>query len=374
MSRKRYLCIKNFDEAKHYRDRTPIWIKLQCAILDDYDFSNLPDEAKFHALGLTVLAARLNNKFPEDEQWLRQKINARSEIDLETLLGIGFLAIVESESTAKPAAKKERENERIVRKPNKTQGRSASALGDENKKRASTEQKRTEENRTEHNTTQQNRTNETREPSLGAAEAKTAAAAVAVSCVFENSPEKAAADRVTAEPAADRPPAVEVAADRPRSAEAAEPPQTVVAPGAQNPAHKTPSPPLRAEKNEPLSEFSLADCLRYVRICEQRGEAIRNPQGLATNICQTGKADAFIRAALYPEREAAAEKELYGEPRRFSAEPCAACFGSKMEIVKGRGARICGRCRNERGKATGFEPADEAAAREKEEEKENAEE
>ena len=74
MSTKRYLCIKNFDRTQMYKDRNPIWIKLHCAILDDYDFSSIGDATKFHALGLMILAARLNNKFPDDEAWLRKKI------------------------------------------------------------------------------------------------------------------------------------------------------------------------------------------------------------------------------------------------------------------------------------------------------------
>lgn len=154
MSRKRYLSVSNFDALQHYKDRNPIWIKLHCSILDDYNFSALPDETKFHAVGLMLLASRLNNKFPDDEAWLRQKIGANSEINLKILLEIRFLEVIREE---KPDAK----NATNARKSNKTNGELASAILDDAENCDSAEQNRTEENRTEHNTTQQSE-NETR--------------------------------------------------------------------------------------------------------------------------------------------------------------------------------------------------------------------
>jgi len=97
MSRKRYLRVRNFDALQHYKDRNPIWIKIYCSILEDYDFARLPDETKFHAVGLMLLASRSNNKFPDDERWLRAKINAEKEINLDLLLEIRFLEVVKDE-------------------------------------------------------------------------------------------------------------------------------------------------------------------------------------------------------------------------------------------------------------------------------------
>lgn len=95
---KRFLRIRKFDEYQHYKDRNPIWIKLYCGILEDYDFSQMSDETKFHAVGLMLLASRLNNKFPDDEKWLSQKINARTIIQTRRItkirssrLGRGFI-------------------------------------------------------------------------------------------------------------------------------------------------------------------------------------------------------------------------------------------------------------------------------------------
>ena len=101
MSRKRYLRVRNFDATQHYKDRNPIWIKLYCSILDDYDFAQLPDETKFHAVGLMLLASRLNNKFPADAVWLRAKINAEKEINLNLLLEIRLLEVAPREKGVK---------------------------------------------------------------------------------------------------------------------------------------------------------------------------------------------------------------------------------------------------------------------------------
>ena len=104
------------------------------------------------------------------------------------------------------------------------------------------------------------------------------------------------------------------------------------------------------------SEFSLEDCFAYVKICETKGEPVKNAKGLASHLYKTGEADAFILAALHPEKTREKEIEIYGEPRRFTDEPCSVCFGSKMEVVEGRGARPCPNCKNERNHSTGKQP------------------
>lgn len=114
-----------------------------------------------------------------------------------------------------------------------------------------------------------------------------------------------------------------------------------------------------SEKNGHLSEFSLEECLKYVEACRAQGENITNPKGLATTLYENGRSDAFILATLYPERNREKETEIYGEPRKFTDEQCAVCFGSKMEVVEGRGARPCPNCKNERGHSTGKQPEGE---------------
>lgn len=284
--RKRYLRVRNFDALQHYKDRNPIWIKLYCSILEDYDFARLPDETKFHAVGLMLLASRSNNKFPEDEVWLRAKINAEKEINLERLLEIRFLEVVSDK-------KGEERNENFngkrttnARKSKKTKDEFASATFQNEKSCDSAEHSRTEENKTH---TEQTRA------ALSPDDVKDEKA---VRVNLENS----------------------------------------------------------AKTNGHLSQFSLDECLKYVRICESKGEPIKNPKGLANHLYKTGDADAFILATLYPDKCEEAEREIYGEPRKFSDEPCAVCFGSKMEVVSGKGARNCPNCKNERGHSTGKQP------------------
>jgi len=115
----------------------------------------------------------------------------------------------------------------------------------------------------------------------------------------------------------------------------------------------------QAKTNGHLSQFSLDECLKYVRICEAKGEPIKNAKGLANHLFKTGDSDAFILATLYPEKREEAEREIYGEPRKFTDEQCAVCYGSKMEVVEGRGARPCPNCKNERGQSTGKQPQGE---------------
>jgi hypothetical protein len=146
--RKRYLRVRNFDALQHYKDRNPIWIKLYCSILEDYDFARLPDETKFHAVGLMLLASRSNNKFPDDEQWLRAKINAEKEINLDLLLEIRFLEVASLEKGVKTDENFDGKRATNARKSKKTKGELASATFQADENCASAEHNRTEESKT----------------------------------------------------------------------------------------------------------------------------------------------------------------------------------------------------------------------------------
>ena len=104
-----------------------------------------------------------------------------------------------------------------------------------------------------------------------------------------------------------------------------------------------------------LSRFSMEECLKYAK----QSDGVKNPNALANNLYQTGNADAFIMAMLYPADLLAAERETFGDPTNFTNEPCAVCFGAKMSDVDGKGYRKCQHCKDERGKSTGFEPKGE---------------
>ncbi len=80
-----YFRIRNFERFQHYKDRNPPWIKLYGALWRDRAFFRLPDAAKAHLIGLFALAARLENRIPDDPEWLAHELCASEPIDLGVL-------------------------------------------------------------------------------------------------------------------------------------------------------------------------------------------------------------------------------------------------------------------------------------------------
>jgi hypothetical protein len=83
--------IRNFERFQHYKDRNPPWIRLYGALWRDRAFFRLPDALKAHLIGLFALAARLDNRIPEDPEWLAHELCASEPINLEALFASGFL-------------------------------------------------------------------------------------------------------------------------------------------------------------------------------------------------------------------------------------------------------------------------------------------
>ncbi len=107
-----YFSVTNYDQQQHYKDRGPTWIKLYNRLLDDYGFANLPDNAKWHLIGIFLLASRHANRIPADPAWLARQVGATGSIDLGVLTRAGFIAPVEEggEILENPAsAEKKRE-------------------------------------------------------------------------------------------------------------------------------------------------------------------------------------------------------------------------------------------------------------------------
>ncbi len=95
-----YFSVKNFDKFQHYKERNPIWIKLYVSLLEDYEFSKLPDASKAHLLAIWLLASRYHNRVPYDAQWIGTRINATCAVDLAILERAGFLLKEKSDSDA----------------------------------------------------------------------------------------------------------------------------------------------------------------------------------------------------------------------------------------------------------------------------------
>jgi hypothetical protein len=93
-----FFSVTNYDQQQHYKDRGPTWIKLYNRLLDDYAFAMLPDAAKWHLIGIFLLASRHSNRIPCDPQWLARQIGASSPVNLALMERAGFIARVEDAS------------------------------------------------------------------------------------------------------------------------------------------------------------------------------------------------------------------------------------------------------------------------------------
>lgn len=92
-----FLRVRSLSKYQHYRDRNPPWVKLHRDLLEDYDFEQLPDATKAHAMLMLLLAARLGNEIPNDPDWIARKIGARSKVDVAKLLESRFLETYDAE-------------------------------------------------------------------------------------------------------------------------------------------------------------------------------------------------------------------------------------------------------------------------------------
>jgi len=87
----RHFHVKGWRRFQHYGDRTPPWVKLYNSLLEDFAFAGLSDAAKFHLIGIWLLASRTANVIPDDPQFVAHRLNAKEPVDLELLASHGFL-------------------------------------------------------------------------------------------------------------------------------------------------------------------------------------------------------------------------------------------------------------------------------------------
>lgn len=85
------LRVKKFEELQHYKDRRPVWIKLYNAVLDDYSFGAMPDDAKWHLVAIWLLASRTDNAIPDDARWIARMVGAHGDVDIERFVSLGFI-------------------------------------------------------------------------------------------------------------------------------------------------------------------------------------------------------------------------------------------------------------------------------------------
>lgn len=85
-----YLEIPKWNSFQHYGRRSPPWIKLHRALLDDYAFCKLPDASKGHLMLIWLLASQKDGMVPYDAGFIERKLSI-SNLDLELLIESGFL-------------------------------------------------------------------------------------------------------------------------------------------------------------------------------------------------------------------------------------------------------------------------------------------
>lgn len=93
----RYLTVKNWEHFQHYGKRNPPWIKLHRALLDDYEFCQLPDASKCHLILIWLYASQHNGNVPLDAEFLERKLTCR-DINLDLFVEKGFLISTSNES------------------------------------------------------------------------------------------------------------------------------------------------------------------------------------------------------------------------------------------------------------------------------------
>ena len=87
----KYLAVKNWDHYQHYTKRTPPWIKLYNALLDDHAFLQLSDTARGQLVLIWLVASRHKNRIPNNGRFLARAIQTTSRLQLKSLIDAGFL-------------------------------------------------------------------------------------------------------------------------------------------------------------------------------------------------------------------------------------------------------------------------------------------
>lgn len=101
----KYLTVKNWDNFQHYKDRNPPWIKLHRSLLDDYEFSSLPDVVKGQLMLIWVFASQNEGKIPQDAKFLERKLGFTERCALQQMVESGFLIPEQpASSDARPSA------------------------------------------------------------------------------------------------------------------------------------------------------------------------------------------------------------------------------------------------------------------------------
>lgn len=102
-----WIVIRNWHRFQHYRDRTPVWIKLYTELLDDPAYRTLTEPCRSLLVGLWILAAKSREAVPKDTRYLSQACAQRvTKQMLERLNHAGFIEFVASKPLASVLAER----------------------------------------------------------------------------------------------------------------------------------------------------------------------------------------------------------------------------------------------------------------------------
>lgn len=128
MTKPAWLFVRSWTEFQQYKDRDPTWIKLYRRLLDNYEFTQLPELAQLHLVKIWLLASTDDGRIPNDPTWVASKISALSPVDLDGLCQAGWLLT----EAAKPPSTEVRTD---MRTNHRTEVRSPRALAREEERR-----------------------------------------------------------------------------------------------------------------------------------------------------------------------------------------------------------------------------------------------
>lgn len=111
----RHLRVRNWERFQHYKHRNPPWIKYYADLLEDDELTDMPKEARLLYCLVLLVAARKNNRFPNDAGWLAAELAlplADVRKGLRALLASGHLLNGASEPASEnPTTESEAETE-----------------------------------------------------------------------------------------------------------------------------------------------------------------------------------------------------------------------------------------------------------------------
>jgi len=101
VSKQRWIVVRNWERFQHYRDRTPVWIKVYTELLDDPNYLTLTLAERGILQGLWLMTANSRGIVPRSTSYLSRKLGGKiRDQQLASLNHAGYITF----SASKPLA------------------------------------------------------------------------------------------------------------------------------------------------------------------------------------------------------------------------------------------------------------------------------